>query len=566
MRDGVRLAVDVWLPAGLPPEAHLPSILEQTRYYRSVIARADPLGACRPAGKAAIEQFVTRGYAYVLVDVRGTGASFGTRAVEYSEQEIADGREVLDWIVGQSFSNGIIGSQGQSYVGTTAELLLGHGHPALKAVAPSFSGYDFYSEIVSPGGIRNTEFGRFWSDTIEQLDRGTPAQTSPILGPCPVDGDADGALLRAALAEHAGNGNVWRFLQGVTYRDDRQNGVTIDSTSPFGRQPSADRSAAPVYAIVGWYDSAYTLGAIRRHLSSNNPLRRVLIGPWGHGSRYFYAPGVHVPTTSSFDLTAEKLRYFDFTLQGIDEGFSSSPPIRYFTTGSNEWQTASEWPPAGGHLRPWYLGHSGQLAETAPGREESDRWSGDGTSGSGDGNRWHSTMGPYPVAYADRKDEDSRLLTYTSAPLGADVEVTGNPVVTLFLATDRTDADVFVYLEEVTPDGEVNYVTEGELRASRRRAGQLPFRTPPPAHSDRRADATPVVPRQPMELDVGLLPMSHVFRAGNQVRIALAPADRSQFRERPVEPETWRVFRGRVRPSRIELPIVSRTVKLAEPR
>src|SRR5262245_4262395 len=97
MRDGVRLAVDVWVQVGLGPNTKLPTSLEQTRYYRSALIKSDPNGACRPPARPTINLFVTHGYAYVVIDTRGTGASFGTRASEYSDEEVKDGAEIVDW-------------------------------------------------------------------------------------------------------------------------------------------------------------------------------------------------------------------------------------------------------------------------------------------------------------------------------------------------------------------------------------------------------------------------------------------------------------------------------------
>jgi uncharacterized protein len=565
MRDGVKLAIDVWLPVGLAGDRKLPAILEQTRYYRSALVKSDPHGSCRPPGRPTIELFVTRGYAYVIVDVRGTGASFGTRTTEYSGEEVKDGAQIVDWIVHQGWSDGTVGSQGQSYVGTTAELLLSNRHPAVKAVAPSFSGYDFYSEILSPGGIRNSAFGKVWSEMVEGLDRSAPAEASPILGPCPVDEDKDQSALRRALAQHAGNRNVWQFLQQVEFRDDRAEGIAADAAGPYHQQAAIDASNAPLYAIVGWYDSGYALGAIRRYLSSSSPSRRVLIGPWNHGARYFYAPGIRVPTPSSFDLAAEKLRYFDSMLKGIDAGFSSSPPIRYFTTGSNRWQGTTQWPPPDARPMTLYLGAHGSLVQEAPHAAGVDDYVTVGSTSSGDNNRWHTTMGPFPVAYADRAAEDRQLLTYTSSPLPSDMEITGNPLAKLFLATDRTDADVFVYLEEVTVDGQVNYVTEGELKASRAREGSLPFRTPGPVHSDRRADRSSVGPGRPLELEIGLLPLSHVFRAGNRIRVAIAAADRGQFDVSAADGAKWQLFRSAAHASQITIPVIVKQSRHEQP-
>jgi len=556
MRDGVKIAIDVWLPVGMAAGTKLPAILEQTRYYRSALVKSDPHGACHPPLKPTVNGFVTRGYAYVIVDVRGTGASFGTRSSEYSDDEVKDGSEIVDWIVRQDWSNGKVGSQGQSYEGTTAEMLLRNHNPAVKAVSPSFSGYDFYTEIVFPGGIRST-FVKYWSDLIQSLDHAALAESSPILGPCPVDEDKDQSLLRAAIAQHAGNFIIGRFAGHVSFRDDRFEGLGADERSPIYYQRAVDAANVPLYAIVGWYDSGYALGAIRRFINSASPKQRVLIGPWNHGAHSFYGPGTHQAAASSFDLASEKLRYFDFELKGIDRGFSSSPPVRYFTTGSNRWQGADRWPPRNSHLVAWYFDDHNGLSQKVAGAGGVDDYSSDGTASSGEHNRWRATMGPFPVFYPDRATEDRQLLTYTSSPLSEDLEVTGDPVAHVFLSVDGTDSDVIVFLEEVTPDGETNYVTEGELKASRRRHGSLRFRTPEPVHSDRRRDALKVTPGQVTQLDIGLLPLSHVFKAGNRIRIALASADRAQFQERPIEAAKWKVFRTAARQSRIELPVVA---------
>ncbi len=561
MRDGVKLAVDVWLPKDMPPGTRLPAILEQTRYYRSALVKTDASGSCHPAGAAALKMFVAHGYAYVVVDVRGTGASFGTRTLEYSDAEVKDGSEIVDWIARQSWSDGKVGSTGQSYVGTTAELLLRNHNPAVKAVAPGFSGYDFYNEIVSPGGIQNTAFDWQWPHANHALDNAAPPANTPILGPCPVDADRDGAMLKQAVAQHADNFDLWNMLQHVTFRDDRYHGHSLDEASPYRYQTQIDAAHVPVYAIVGWYDSGYALAAIRRFETSKSPDKRLLIGPWNHGAHFYYAPGVREATPASFDIPGEKLRYFDYYLKGVDNGFSKEAPVHYFTTGIGQWRAAQSWPPAGLTSTAWCFGTEHSLAPCGASAAQDvhavDRYAGDGVANAGDMTRWHSTMGPFPVFYADRANEDSRLLTYTSAPLAAAVEVTGDPVVTLYAAAESEDADFFVYLEEVDAAGAVNYVTEGELRASRGKPAKLAYLNPGPAHSDLRRDTQRIAAGKPLRFDITLLPLSHVFRQGSRIRIAIAPSDRSQFRDRSVEPISWTIFRNRARPSQIVLPIRS---------
>lgn len=556
LKDGVRLAVDVHLPEGLEAGAKLPAIIEQTRYYRAVRMTPEAGGGCKPRIGTTANFMVPRGYAYVVVDVRGTGASFGTRFSEYSDQEVEDGAEIVDWIVQQPWSDGTVGATGQSYVGTTAEMLLRNHHPAVKAVMPVFSGYDFFTEIMYPGGIKNTAFGRRWTELIRALDLGQEPEGSKFAVPCPVDDDTDGSLLRAAMREHEGNFDLWRLVDASFYRDDVFEGRVADASSLYHFQDAIDASGVPVYAVAGYVDSAYTLGAIRRFLTSRAADKRMLIGPWNHGGRFFYGPGVREPTRSAFVLDAEKLRFFDAYLKNIDNGFRAEAAIHYFTTGINRWRAADSWPtPA--ETQTWCFG-AGQTLDpecaSAP-DEGSDRYQGGAEAKAGELTRWHSTMGPYPVAYPDRAAEDAGLLTYTSAPLDAPLEVTGEPVVTLFFQTADGDADFFVYLEEVTAQGEVNYVTEGLMRASHRKAGDLPFRTLAPEARHRRGDALPVPPGETVSISFGLYPLSHVFAKGSRLCVAIAPSDRSQFTEFPARAASWTIFRaGDVR-SAIALPV-----------
>jgi putative CocE/NonD family hydrolase len=120
-----------------------------------------------------------------------------------------------------------------------------------------------------------------------------------------------------------------------------------------------------------------------------------------------------------------------------------------------------------------------------------DEYTVDWTATIGDATRWHTGLMRTDVVYPDRAEEDVKLLTYTSAPLETDVEITGSPIVTLYVASTETDGAFHVYLEDVTPDGRVTYITEGILRAIHRAESS---RAPEPSHSFERADAEPLVP------------------------------------------------------------------------
>src|SRR5262245_44090785 len=154
MRDGCRLAIDVYLPQAGPsaPGAELPTILIFTPYYRRFrLAAGAPVGteASPNAGKWR-DLFVPRGYALVVCDVRGTGASFGTRDSFRSPLERQDYAEIADWVVRQPWSNGWLGATGISYVGAAADFLASTGHRAVKAIAPLFAVWDTYSDHYYP--------------------------------------------------------------------------------------------------------------------------------------------------------------------------------------------------------------------------------------------------------------------------------------------------------------------------------------------------------------------------------------------------------------------------------
>ena len=131
MRDGVKIAIDVNLPQGLKPGEKIPAILHQTRYYRSydVGWRIRFLTRNWPSLRKV---FVPRGYAWIDMDVRGTGASFGRWPYSWSPDEIRDGAEVVEWIVRQPWSNQRVGATGVSYDGAVLSYCWPTGIPPSK--------------------------------------------------------------------------------------------------------------------------------------------------------------------------------------------------------------------------------------------------------------------------------------------------------------------------------------------------------------------------------------------------------------------------------------------------
>ena len=149
MRDGVQIAVDVYIPQSFRQSADaqskFPTIIVATPYYRRFKTEG-PVAESTPMACRYRDAFVPRGYALVVIDVRGTGASFGTRDSFRSPKEREDFGQIAQWIVEQSWSDGKIGATGISYPGAASLFLAGTGHPAVKAIAPLFAVNEIYAE------------------------------------------------------------------------------------------------------------------------------------------------------------------------------------------------------------------------------------------------------------------------------------------------------------------------------------------------------------------------------------------------------------------------------------
>ena len=188
----------------------------------------------------------------------------------------------------------------------------------------------------------------------------------------------------------------------------------------------------------------------------------------------------------------------------------------------------------------------------------SDEYTVDFEATTGVHNRWYTNGGGGDVIYRDRRDKDARLLTYTSAPMSRDVEITGHPLVTLFVRSTHPDGAFIVYLEDVAPDGRVTYITEGQLRAVMRKStDEEPLYTKfGPHRTEQRSDAAPLVPDEVAEITFDLWATSVLIRRGHRVRVAVAGADSDTFLRYPRSGEipTIAVQRNARFASRIVLP------------
>jgi putative CocE/NonD family hydrolase len=574
MADGCRLALDVYLPMA-PEQASAaprwPTICVFTPYYRRFALKVGAVGTePSPNIFKYRDMFVPRGYALVVADVRGTGASFGTRDSFRSPREREDFRQVVDWIVAQPWSDGRIGATGISYLGAACDFLASTGHPAVKAIAPLFSVWDTYTDHYYPGGILLNQLAEIYDQLMVALDHdrrdllGAFAYFSdPNLdGPHPVDEDADGALCRAAVSEHIGNFHMPDFITEFRFKEEPlpyDASFSSASFSPYHYAGGVPADVA-VYSVSGWMDGAgYANGAISRYLTLPNAHRYLLLGPWDHGARINVSPW-RDRIEPEFGVLAEVLRFFDEHLSGLDTGMRAEQPVHYFTLREEAWRASAAWPPITEAATHFYLAADHTLSHTS-GAAGRDSHRVDFAFGTGAHTRYERLAAiDNRDYYSDWTGRDAALLCYTSAPLEADTELSGHAVAELWVASSEADAALHVYLTELDESGE-HYITEGVLRALHRKdAADTPHRrTSWPTHSFARRDAAPLVPGKPERMRIALLPVSWGLRKGSRIRLAIAGADVDHYAQVPHgRPPTLTLHHGGEMPSRLTLPLAWR--------
>ena len=584
--DGTRLAYDLILPTkkGVPANTPLPVLFKYTPYLRtftifdkdgknliadfmdlSWIAKAmlrirywiydrgrlmDPLFR-----KKWLQNMVEHGYAVIVVERPGTGASFGV--MNPSMEAIAkEENEILNWIASQAWCNGNIGMYGESQQAWCQFAAASTGNPHLKAIFPAASQLELYEALEYRGGVFNKAFNSFFARVVPYLENLAT----------PIDSDKDGALLVQARQGRSGS------IDGQTMAESAAQYPFRDSILPNGKKLWEDvmalhpfikrinRSGIPVYMTTGWYD--IFLGDMFLWYDNLTVPKRLTVRPLDHSGM----------DAGGFDLDygAEAMRWFDYWLKGIHNGIMEEPPIHYYVMGAPKketWQTSNQWPIEKQKLKPFYFdkGKTGSVASVNDGYlttesprapDTFDAYTMDYTTTTGKNSRWVAVDEAHN--YPNMSPNDKKALTYTTSPLETEVEVTGHPVVHFWLTTAAPDLDVFVYLEEVGPKGKSTYITEGTLRASHRKLSQASFNNLGlPYHSHYQGDLMPIVAKESVELVFNLLPTSYRFHKGNSIRITVAFVDADNF-ETPIidPPPKLHILRDMNHPSFIQLPVV----------
>ena len=358
-----------------------------------------------------------------------------------------------------------IGATGISYLGAACDFLASTGHKAVKAIAPLFAVWDTWADNYYPGGMLIKRLALVYDELMLALDHDRRDLRSkfsyfadPALqGPMPVDDDKDGSLAREAVKGHLANFRMPDFMSEFKFRDDTLPYDPSFSSASFGPYNYLDQipKDVAVYAISGWMDGAgYANGTLSRFLTLPNAQRRIMLGPWDHGARVNVSPwrGRIEP---ELPVLGEVLRFFDQHLAGRETGLLDEAPIHYFAMHAEEWRAAESWPPVKSS-RQFFTAPDHRLAKSPSDAATAASYQADFSVGSGAQTRYERIAGIDATAYyADWTERERGLLSFTTEPLPAALEIAGHPVVSLWLASSEPDAAVFVYLSEVEADGTV---------------------------------------------------------------------------------------------------------------
>jgi uncharacterized protein len=546
VRDGTRLAIDIYRPAvdGSHLAGRFPVVWAFERYHR---ARRDR-GRLRSRldSDQWLRLLVRHGYVVAAADVRGSGASFGSRTGLITAHDGSDAYDITEWLAAQPWSNGRVGMFGKSFMGLMQYLAAATAPPHLVAIFPEKTFFDLYG-FAYPGGVFRDDYARNWSAHVADLDRTTLADS--------VDDDADGAARARAVAEHA-NVDIHEFFAQLPFRDSRTaDGRPYRDQSPNRHLAAIAASGIAVYQLAGWQDM-WPRDALLWHANLPNP-RRLVIGPWAH---------THEPRWAFF---RERLRWLDCWLKQEGNSADAHASIRYYTIGASArraWRTTRTWPLPTEQPQPWYFNARSQdarergflLSTTPPEVDDGvDAYVVDYSTTSGDGTRWKNGYGR-ELRYRDMSANDAKALTYTSAPLVRAIEITGHPIARIWVSATANDVDVFVYLEEVRRDGFSSYITEGVLRASHRAQSHPPFHyLGLPFHGGSREQVAPLPEGTPVQLVFDLHPVSRILERGRRIRIAITGADDGNaLTPRSDPPIRLFVHRNSVHPSHVVLPVI----------
>jgi uncharacterized protein len=494
MRDGVRLAANVWLPPA--DHGRLPAILERTPYGKGA------------AITTHYQAFVDRGYAVVVEDVRGRYESEGV--FRPLHQEPADGDDTVNWIARQSWSDGKVGMIGGSYRGIVQWKLAVLNNPHLKAIFPVVSGDDDYRDrFYSRGGAVKLGNRLGWMSENLKVPGYHPDFSKFVLH------------LPLRTADIAATG-----AHSEMYREVMDHPAFDSFWRALSTRERLAKVRVPVFSVGGWYDN-FVEGDLEAYaeVRKASGLNRILIGPWPHNMSYEFKEA-DFGSAARIPLRSMQFEWFDQWLMGKDTRLVSQPPVKIFLMGANKWMDAREWPPEGSRTKTFYLQSGGRangatgdgsLADNPPRRGAADRYVFDPASPVPTrGGAVCCNPKMFPWGPMDQRPVEQRrdVLVYSTKPLKQDVGVAGPVQVVLYVSTSARDTDFTAKLVDVLPNGYARNLTDGILRLRYRNSLEKP---------------EPAVAGQVYRIVVEAGVTGNVFLKGHRIRVEISSSNFPRF-------------------------------------
>ena len=507
MSDGIRLAADIYWPAGADKKDRFPILLEYLPYRKD---------ENRARNYSLYSYFLEHGYLVVRVDMRGTGNSEGiTIPYEYSDIELDDGEEVIDWLSQQEWSTGSVGMFGISWGGFNSIQMAMRNPPALKAfVALMATEYLYQEDVHYMDGIMVAGDSWMMSNDLYNSLPGAP------------DFKMDEEWLR----------NRFNVEPSVyTYMRQQRDGAFWDRASARGQY---EKIRVPGYHIGGWYDGYRN--SLPRMLENVQAPVKAMIGPWDH-----YFPHNAWPKPQ-IEWRHEAVRWFDQWLKGEDTGILKEPAFAVYVRNYHPpdpdldqvhgyWRWEDGWPIERIENHSWYA-HADHSLSTEPAGNATHSMTYKPSIGleGGGPTMWWGSIAP------DQQPMDEYSLVYDSEILDAPLEILGRPIARLRVSANATRANWVVRVSDVAPDGQVTQVVGAAFNGTHRISAREP--------SD-------IVPGEDFDLNIDLHFTSWVFPKGHRIRIAVSNAIWPMLWPTPMQMKSTLAIGGK-NGARIDLPVV----------
>jgi predicted acyl esterase len=494
-RDGVPIGVRVYRPEGSGP---YPALFAASPYrFDNNILPASPQFLWRETGP--IDFYAENGYAFVHMDVRGSGRSGGSFDF-LGRNDQNDLYDVIQWVGRQPWCNGKVGGIGQSYYCMLQWFMAAMAPPSLACLGAHDGLSDLYRAGCYHGGIPCDFFPGYWWYQNRFINR------YPASGPSR-DQDTD---LTAMIAAHPLNDEFWRERSAWDV---------------------LDRIKVPLYSSGVWAKmQLHTRGNIDGYLRAQGPKKLRMSGvpnAWAAAAEF-----------ASVDFHKRVLLpFYDLYLKGEKTEYLARPNVEYAVRGSNAVRRTDSWPPPEVRYTSLYLSpaasrsvtslNDGSLTRAAPTGAPS-------TSYSYPNPAWVAgVVGFGPSGPAGGFDSIRRVLTFTGEPLAEDLEIAGPIKLVLHLSTSAADTDVFVKLSDQFPQMQedrakglnlfAELVTRGWLRASHRETDAAHTSDMVPRYTHRNPQ--PLTPGATHKLEISLEPMAYLFKQGHRIRLEIANGD-----------------------------------------